>query len=210
MEEKPCSWILYEQILRKITGHLTYSTGNFVVKMVVQLGFVFSDLVWSLLDVSVFTLYEESCLFQSCTTFSSSVIQPQCSQALGKKKVFLLSVSPHLIFCGQTEFKNKWVMMNCLIFSRADRFLRFLSLPPLPAFQKRNPTVNIPAGLAERQRGNHMLPLSDFPPPLWFLRAVRERLLLQRRELNASDFSGKLQQAPTFLFLKLLWLLPTK
>lgn len=136
----------------------------------------------------------------------STPMQP----SFGGKKGILLSVSPHLIFCGQTEFKSKWVMMHCLIFSRADSFLRFLSLPPLPAFQKRKTTVNIPAGLAKRQRGNHMLPLSNFPPPLWFLRAVRERLLLQRRELNASDFSGKLQQAPTFLFLKLLWLLPTK
>jgi len=101
-------------------------------------------------------------------------------------------------------------MKNCLIFSRAGSFLAFLSLSPLPAFQKRKKAVNLPAGLAERQRGNHTLPLSDFPPPLWFLRAVRGRLLLQRRALNASDLSGKLQQAPTFLFLKLLWLLPMK
>lgn len=41
MEEKPCSGILYEQILGKITGHLTYPTGNFVVKMAAQLGFGF-------------------------------------------------------------------------------------------------------------------------------------------------------------------------
>lgn len=76
----------------------------------------------------------------------------------------------------------------------------------MPAFHRRTPPVDIPAGLAERLRGNHVLPLPNFPP-LRIVRAVREISLQQRRELNVSDCSGKLQQAPTFLFLKLLWLL---
>lgn len=32
------AWILEEQILRKITGNLTFPTGNVGVKMAVQLG----------------------------------------------------------------------------------------------------------------------------------------------------------------------------
>lgn len=54
-----------------------------------------------------------------------------------------------------------------------------------------------------------MLPLPSFPQ-LWISRAVRRRSLLQRRELNVSNFSGKLQQAPTFPSLKLVWPPPTK
>lgn len=66
----------------------------------------------------------------------------------------------------------------------------------LPAFQKRKLPANIPARLPDRQRGKRMLPLPGFPPAGWRLRAVRRRLLLQRRELNAADSSGKLQQPP--------------
>lgn len=89
---------------------------------------------------------------------------PQISHStpmLGIKKAFLSSLSPHHIFRGST--KSNRVTMNCLIFRSTGSLQGFLSLPPLPAFPKRKAPVNLPAGLAGSERGNHMLPLSDSP-----------------------------------------------